>query len=210
MKNLVLSKLKSISSIFSFIVTIIALLITASCASENASAKNSTKATMPVFSEKKLYTPSPLNYTNTAKSSISSPESIINSLKNVDIFTKTSLKHILLGEINSSGKAVGYHYEGIPGAPGKTIPGTSKKENSYGIYEAKVQVNGVAKTSNNGYSTFYPKIMTPQQVIDSINEAYTSKNKISENTYIGKAQKGFQIEMYLDNSKKIISAFPLL
>ena len=116
---------------------------------------------------------------------------IINTLNNIGDFNSTSLKHILQGEINSTGKAVGFHYEGMPYSGGKVIPGTVEPANSFGVYRAKVEVEGIATTSHGGSSTFFPKNMNPQQVMASINEAFETKVFVSGTTYRGVARQAF-------------------
>ncbi|YCA45491.1 EndoU domain-containing protein [Bacillus sp. JZ8] len=134
----------------------------------------------------------------------------ISRLKNTDQFKPGALEHVLQGEINWSGKAVGFHYEGLPSQKGNVIPGTATVPNSNGVYEAKVEVNGILKTANNGMSSFFPKDMSPQQIVDSINEAYNNKSFVegTRNTYTGKTSTGIEINMYLNKQGKIISAFP--
>ena len=116
-------------------------------------------------------------------------KSTFNSLKNTENFTDSAIEHIFEGQVNARGKAVGYHYEGIEGTSGNVIPGTE----SYG-----------------GFSTFYSKNLSPQQVVDAINEAYSNcELKLgTRNTYQGVANNGMKIDMFLDQSGKIISAFP--
>ncbi|XBN97070.1 hypothetical protein BACILLUS_003009 [Priestia megaterium] len=63
-----------------------------------------------------------------------------------------TMKHIYHGEINRRGKAVGYHYESMMG--GKIIPGTEKKTDKNGVYEAKVEIDGKRKIAK---SSFFPK-----------------------------------------------------
>ena len=135
----------------------------------------------------------------------------IADLKNTKNFTKNALKHILEGEINKRGKAVGFHYEGFPTAKGKIIEGTKSVPDELGIYTGKVEISSIVKTANGGKSTFFPESWTAQDVVDAINEAYNNKQFIqgTRNTYRGKTASGFKIEMYIDNdTKKIISAFP--
>jgi hypothetical protein len=48
----------------------------------------------------------------------------IEDLKNIKDFKSEALEHIFEGEINSRGKAVGFHYEGMPTTKGNIIPGT--------------------------------------------------------------------------------------
>lgn len=59
-------------------------------------------------------------------------------------------------------------------------------------------------------ATFYLKDMSSQQVVDAINEAYSNKVFVvgSRNPYIGVSNSGLEIQMYINNNGKIISAFP--
>ena len=52
--------------------------------------------------------------------------------------------------------------------------------------------------------------MDPQEVVDAINEAYDNRVFVegTSNTYRGSAENGLEIEMYLNENGKIISAFP--
>ena len=136
-------------------------------------------------------------------------KSTLNSLKNTENFTDSAIEHIFEGQVNARGKAVGYHYKGIEGTSGNVIPGTESSVNNIGIYKAKVEVNGVPKTANGGFSSFYPKSMSPQEVIGSINEAYRNRVYIRGNTYSGLTSSGMEIEMFLDKNGKIISAYPV-
>ena len=137
-------------------------------------------------------------------------KSTLNSLKNTENFTDSAIEHIFEGQVNARGKAVGYHYKGIEGTSGNVIPGTESSVNNIGVYKAQVEVNGIPKTANGGFSTFYSKNLSPQQVVDAINEAYSNcELKLgTRNTYQGVANNGMKIDMFLDQSGKIISAFP--
>ena len=87
--------------------------------------------------------------------------------------------------------------------------GTDLPANELGVYKAQVEVNGIPKISNGGFSTFYPKDMSPQEVVDSINEAYSNHVLKTGNEYYGYSSNGMKITMYLDKNSKIISAFPV-
>ncbi len=78
------------------------------------------------------------------------------------------------------------------------------------MYKAQVEVNGTPKTANGGFSSFFPDNMRPQEVVDSINEAYSNcaLKPGTRNTYQGVTKSGLQIEMFLNQDGKIISAFP--
>ena len=51
-------------------------------------------------------------------------------------------------------------------------------------------MGGIPKTANGGFSTFYLKSMSPQEVVDSINEAYQNRVYIRGNTYSGLTSSG--------------------
>ena len=133
----------------------------------------------------------------------------LDGLERIDNFRPSAIDHIFNGEINSRGHATGYHYEGIEDSPGKSIEGTKTELDENGVYKATVEVDGVLKVGNGGASSFYPEDMSPQEVIDSINEAYDSRVHLRGNTYIGEVNGKFDVEMYLDDDEKIISAFPI-
>ena len=160
------------------------------------------EVTCPPIEEPEVVLP-PRNETSYGKSTL-------NSLKNTENFTDSAIEHIFEGQVNARGKAVGYHYEGIEGTSGNVIPGTESSVNNIGVYKAQVEVNGIPKTANGGFSTFYSKNLSPQQVVDAINEAYSNcELKLgTRNTYQGVANNGMKIDMFLDQSGKIISAFP--
>ena len=58
----------------------------------------------------------------------------------------------------------------------------------------------------------FPSNMSPQEIINAINEAKNSDDlklvRDNGNQYRGTASNGISIDMYLDNNDKIISAFP--
>lgn len=133
----------------------------------------------------------------------------ISDLEDVEYFRPGALEHILEGELNRHGQAVGYHYEGLASSKGEVIPGTETAADENGVYEAEVVVEDIEKQSNNGKSTFFPKGWNVQDVVAAINEAYDTKELLTGNTYAGLSEDGIVIHMYLDDKDKIISAFPL-
>ena len=132
-------------------------------------------------------------------------------LQHTENFTEKSLIHIFEGDINRKGRAGGYHYDMVEGTSGSIIEGTKGPVlNDAGIYEAKVEVNGTPKKANGGKSTFFPDSMSPQEVVDSINEAYSNKiyQEGSRGVYIGNSKEGIKIKMFLTDDGKIITAYP--
>ena len=146
---------------------------------------------------------------SSSKTETSYGKSSLIELKNTDNFMDSTIEHIFEGNVRR-GKAGGYHYECIKDTAGNIVNGTEVLINDLGVYKAQVEVNGIPKSGNGGYSTFFPKEKSPQDVIDSINEAYNNKVFVvgSKNSYIGISNNGLEIEMYINNNGKIISAFP--
>lgn len=133
----------------------------------------------------------------------------IEELSNTENFKTHALKHILEGELNRKGNAVGFHYNQLETKKGEIIEGSRSGPNENGVYEAEVKVEDVNKTSNNGKSTFFSDEWDSQDVVDAINEAYDNRTHINGNTFEGLTDEGIIIRMYLDNQNKIISAFPV-
>lgn len=133
----------------------------------------------------------------------------LEELIDTENFKNHALKHILEGEINRKGQAVGFHYDQLETKKGEIIEGSRSKPDENGVYEAKVKVSDVSKTSNNGKSTFFSDEWDSQDVVDAINEAYDNRTHINGNTYEGLTDEGVIVRMYLDNQNKIISAFPV-
>ncbi len=135
-------------------------------------------------------------------------EADLDELKNTENFLPSAIEHIFEGTVNKKGEASGYHYDGIEGTAGEIIDGTKSAPDKNGVYEAQVTVNGIKKSGNGGYSTFYPEDLSPQEVVDMINEAYENREHIGGNTYAGVAGD-IEIDMYLTDDGMIISAFPI-
>lgn len=133
----------------------------------------------------------------------------LTELTETEEFRDNALTHILEGELNKKGQAVGFHYANLPTRNGEIMEDSKTMKDEQGIYEAKVKVSEVEKTSNGGKSTFFPDFWDSQDVVDAINEAYEARTFISGNTYEGMTEEGIIIRMYLDQSEKIISAFPV-
>ena len=133
----------------------------------------------------------------------------IKKLKNTENFAKNTLEHIFDGTINGKGNATGYHYTRVSDSKGEIIKGTESEKDSHGVFTGKVKVSGVKK---NGFSSFYPEDWTPQQVVDAVNEAYEDALNDKSNPH-GSLWIGYsgdlEINMYLDNNKKITTAYPI-
>ena len=134
---------------------------------------------------------------------------VLKTLQNTENFQQAAIGHIFMGEIRG-GAANGYHYARIKNARGYILPSTKEYTDDFGSYKAKIAVDGMTKDANFGYSTFFPDAMSPQDVIDTINEAYGNRTLLPEtdNAFIGFAANGMEIMLFIDSREKIISAFP--
>ena len=133
----------------------------------------------------------------------------IKKLKDTDNFSRHGLEHIFDGTVNKKGKATGYHYSRVEDSKGRILDGTRGKKDENGVFTAKVEVDGVKKE---GFSSFYPEDWSPQDVVDAINTAYkdalADKQNPRGSLWIGHAGK-LEIDMYLDDNRKILTAFPV-
>ena len=129
----------------------------------------------------------------------------------------TAKKHIFEGEINSSGNATGVHHiNAIQGGTARKIEGT-QISGPNGLYKARIEVkdandNWIPKTSNNGYSTFFPDNWSVDRAKAEIAHAHKNATKIAgtSNTYRGYSIDGsIEINMFLNSNGDIISAFPV-
>ncbi len=161
-------------------------------------------------------TPEPTPEPTAAPTPEPTPEAVVwtsedlENLEHTEHFTKNAIEHIFMGSLSSKGKASGYHYDGIEDSPGEIIEGTKSKPDEFGVYTGKVKVDGVKKSGNNGYSSFYPEDMSPQEVIDAINQAYDNRKKLSGDLYAGLTDEGMEIDMALDKKNRIITAYPVM
>ncbi len=132
---------------------------------------------------------------------------LMSQLQHTEHFRSSALTHIFSGEINSRGKAVGYHSQTYTDTAGAVVEGTLTTADAQGIYTGQVTVDGVAKAGNGGYSTFFPTDMTAQEVVDAINEAYDDR-QAQGSAYVGQGG-GLTIQIVLDDTDQIITAYPL-
>lgn len=150
------------------------------------------------------------NSKSSSKAAVTYTMADIKKLNNTKYFAKKTLEHIFDGTINSKGKATGYHYSMVSDSKGKIIDGTRSDTDKHGVFTGKVTVNNVKK---NGFSSFYPESWTPQQVVDAINTAYNDALDNSRNTsgdlWVGYCDDGLEIDMYLNDDRKITTAYPV-
>lgn len=144
----------------------------------------------------------------------------LEALEHTENLEPNVVNHIFNGEVKcaSAGKgkkrleATGYHTEVVKNAEGKIIPGTKSSPDKNGIYWGRVTVNGVRKRTNGGLSTFFPANWSPQHIVNSINQAYTTRMVVnaSGGICIGTSKEGIKMRMRINPNGKIASVYPIM
>ncbi|OAS16045.1 polymorphic toxin-type HINT domain-containing protein [Paenibacillus oryzisoli] len=130
-------------------------------------------------------------------------------------FAPNTKKHILEGEINSKGDAVGFHHEGSSSIA--RIVGTPTPVNAYGVYEATVEIfDGTNYVRKKATSTFFPKSWSSDDVLNAIFEVYANAQpaiKQNGTEFIQKWQgthsSGVKIEFWVGLNGEITTAYPI-
>ena len=119
-----------------------------------------------------------------------------------------NVTHIFEGQINTRGKAVGFHSRpGGQDPPNARVVRILDRPNRAGVYTADVEIRDggrwLGKTS-----TFYPDAMSRQEVTGAILNAFRSRSKGGSEKFRGPSGRGFTIEGYFQNGR-INSAYPI-
>ncbi len=123
-----------------------------------------------------------------------------------------NLVHIEFGEINRRGEAVGYHHRpnGVD-PPGARVVRVVQPPDSNGVYRARVTLRDRASGAwipKKVASTFYPDVMTPDEVVDAILAAFHADEGRRDSQFVGPSGRGFAIEGWYQNGR-INAAYPL-
>lgn len=187
---------------------VMVFLLTAGCGSKSPSPGSGSAQTAQTVQQK----PAKQDKKDTApksekKSSYTMGD--VKKLRDTENFSRHGLEHIFDGTVNKKGKATGYHYSRVEDSKGRIIDGSRSKKDGNGVFTAKVEVDGVKK---DGFSSFYPEDWSPQDVVNAINTAYEDALDDPKNPrgslWIGHAGK-LEIDMYLDDHRKILTAYPI-
>jgi hypothetical protein len=135
-----------------------------------------------------------------------------------EIFAEKGLSNIfdgaLLPNVNKQSnqvnnyKVIGYRLESIQSERVRVI--CRMPEDANGVYTATVFFDGIRRKGRSRSSVFFPRHWAKEEVTDAIFQAYQNKSvkKPSENQYIGTAEKGMHIILWLDKAGKVIDAMP--
>ena len=120
-----------------------------------------------------------------------------------------NLWHIFDGEINRSGKPVGFHSR-----PGGNDPSNARvvsirdKPNRYGVYTATIEIRDGNQWKDK-FSSFFPDSMSRDEVIDAVVNAYNNSNNPNAQPFEGPSGLGFTIQGYTSGRGGINTAFPI-
>lgn len=120
-----------------------------------------------------------------------------------------NLWHVFEGEINRSGKPVGFHSR-----PGGSDPANARlvsvrdKPNRAGVYTANIEVRDDNQWKSK-FSSFFPDTMSRDEVIGAILNAYNNSADKSAQPFEGPSGLGFTIQGYTSNRGGINTAFPV-
>jgi Bacterial EndoU nuclease len=143
------------------------------------------------------------------------PLSLMDNAANIASKMKVKIQHVLDGEINKRGKAVGYHLR--PNGndlPKARMTARTEAPDINGIYKGKVEIFDSATgkwVAKKAESSFFPDNFTPKQIENSVRNAYADalrRGDVNGASWTGDSGFGFKIGGYVDGNT-ITSAFPI-
>ena len=126
-----------------------------------------------------------------------------------DTSPNINLWHVFEGEINRSGKPVGYHSR-----PGGRDPANARvvsignEANRLGVYTARVEVRDGNRWLDKN-SSFFPDSLSRDEVVDAVLNAYRESPNPNAQPFEGPSGLGFRIQGYTTSRGGINTAFPI-
>lgn len=126
-----------------------------------------------------------------------------------DTSPNINLFHIFDGEINRSGKPVGFHSR-----PGGQDPGNARLvsikdgPNRHGIYTASIEIRDGNQWKSK-FSSFFPDSLSRDEVLDVIVHAYSNSSNPNAQPWDGPSGEGYRIQGYTSGQGGINTAFPV-
>lgn len=117
--------------------------------------------------------------------------------------------HIFEGEINRSGKPVGFHSR-----PGGRDPANARlvsirdKPNGAGVYTASIEIRDGSQWKQK-FSSFFPDSLSHDAVLDAVLHAYSHSDNPAAQPFEGPSGLGFSIQGYTSSRGGINTAFPI-
>jgi Bacterial EndoU nuclease len=143
----------------------------------------------------------------------------LQKLPEAKLFAPDQLEHILFGNQNKAGKFTGWHHftSRLPGERVRVVEFGAQGVDKNGVYEAVVEASfdkgktWIQKTAKK--HTFFPDSWSKEKVVKEIASAFKEgriKDVPEGFDFAGRSESGVLITGYLDDSGKIVSAFPQL
>ncbi|NND92076.1 MAG: EndoU domain-containing protein [Granulosicoccus sp.] len=117
--------------------------------------------------------------------------------------------HIFYGEINRSGKPVGYHAR--PGGrdpAGARVKSIRDLPNRAGVYTAAVEIHD-GEQWRGKFSSFFPDSLSHEEVLQAVLNAYSGSPDPQAQPFEGPSGLGFTIQGYTSSRGGINTAFPI-
>ncbi|MDB4222731.1 EndoU domain-containing protein [Granulosicoccus sp.] len=147
--------------------------------------------------------------TPTNSSSQRSTDTVAHGEKWSDTNPNVNQWHIFDGEINRSGKPVGFHSR-----PGGRDPETARvrsirdRPNRSGVYTASIEIRDGNQWKEK-FSSFFPDSMSHDDVLKAVLNAYNNSADPKAQPFEGPSGLGFRIQGYTSNKGGINTAFPI-
>jgi hypothetical protein len=145
--------------------------------------------------------------TNSSSSTASNSSSSSHTQAQYD--PNINLWHIFEGEINRSGKPVGFHSRPDGQDPANArIVSIRDKPNRSGVYTATIEINDSGEWKSK-FSSFFPDSLSRDDVIQAVLNAYNKSANKDAQPFEGPSGLGFSIQGYTSGRGGINTAFPV-
>lgn len=126
-----------------------------------------------------------------------------------DTTPNINLWHIFDGEINRSGKPVGFHSRPFGKDPKNArVVSIRDKPNKAGVYTATIEIRDGNQWKEK-FSSFFPDVLSHQQVVQAVLHAYQNSPDPQAQPFEGPSGLGFSIQGYTSSRGGINTAYPL-
>ena len=120
-----------------------------------------------------------------------------------------NLWHVFEGEINRSGKPVGYHSRpGGRDAANARVTNVRDQPNGLGVYTANIEIRD-GNSWKGKFSSFFPDSLSRDEVVAAVLHAYNNSSNPQAQPFEGPSGLGFVIQGYTSNRGGINTAFPI-
>lgn len=117
--------------------------------------------------------------------------------------------HIFAGEINRSGKPVGFHSRPAGLDPvGARVKSVREQPNRSGVYTATIEIRDGQQWKEK-FSSFFPDSLSRDEVISAVLHAYRNSPDPNAQPFEGPSGLGFEIQGYTSSRGGINTAYPI-